>query len=230
MFPSPTYAGEEVTVQVEVRQVWPDEGLADLTTLVIRPGGALGLQGRTLVRLPGYPSWPARHGGPSTAAAEPPASHPPAILAFGAFGLGQTASMRRTFTSEDLAEYADLAGDTNPLFSDPVFARQLGLAAPPIPGGLLGGLFSYLLGTELPGRGTNYLKQTLGFSIPVYPAEELVASVEIVRLRPEKHLVNLRTLVRTGSATAAGGSTAICSGEALVLVSGVEPSAETTRT
>jgi acyl dehydratase len=76
----------------------------------------------------------------------------------------------------------------------------------------LGGLFSFLLGTRLPGRGTNWLKQRLVFPRPAYPGQEITARVEITRLRPEKELVNLRT-----TCTNPQGEI-ICDGEALVLV------------
>jgi acyl dehydratase len=129
--------------------------------------------------------------------------------------LGQHAQIRRTFTAADLVEYADLTGDTNPVFADANYARKLGLDGPLIPGGLLGGLFSYLLGTELPGRGTNYLKQRLHFPAPAYVDRALTASVEIIRIRPDKQLVNLSTTC------ADAADSVVCHGEALVLVSDV---------
>ena len=72
-------------------------------------------------------------------------------------------------------------------------------------------MFSDLLGTKLPGRGTNWLKQSLRFPAPAFPGEPITATVEIIRLRPDKDLVNLRTVC----ANAAG---VVCEGEALVLV------------
>ena len=154
MFPSPTYVGEEVTVQLEVTKV--AEGVADLNTVVVRPDGNVCLQGRTLVRLPGAVDF----GGLE----KPPKSEYEAEdVSFKGLEIGQRAETRRTFTVQDLAEYADLTGDTNPIFTDAGYAQQLGLEGPMIPGGLLAGLFSYLLGTRLPGQGTNYLKQRLLF-------------------------------------------------------------------
>ena len=138
--------------------------------------------------------------------------------------------MTRTFSEADLLEYRDLSGDTNPAFSQPTaslvgagFPRPAqGGETPPlppalqVPGGLLGGLFSFLLGTRLPGRGTNWLKQRLVFPAPCYAGQEVTARVEIVRLRPEKDLVNLRTTCMVP------GGQVVCEGEALVLVKDLE--------
>jgi acyl dehydratase len=130
--------------------------------------------------------------------------------------LQQRAETRRIFTAHDLASYAALVGDVNPVFTDNQAARQRGFDRLIVPGSLLGALFSYLLGTELPGRGTNYLKQRLQFPALATVDQELTASVEVIRLRSGKQLVNLRTLC-----TKPDGEI-VCCGEALVLVSDVE--------
>lgn len=116
--------------------------------------------------------------------------------------LGQSADLTRSYTVEDMRDFAVLAGE--------------GAAVPDaVPGPLIGGLFSYLLGVELPGRGTNYLKQSLEFLAPAPVGEPLTASVTITRLRPEKHLVDLETLC------VAADGTRICQGRALVYVEDV---------
>ncbi len=112
--------------------------------------------------------------------------------------IGQSASLTRTFTADDLNEYAALSGDTRALTS--------------VPGPLLGGLFSKLLGTQLPGRGTNWLKQSFRFVAPAPIGATLVATVTITRLRPDKDLVNLR-----GTCVTAEG-VVVCEAESLVLV------------
>ena len=80
-----------------------------------------------------------------------------------------------------------------------------------VPPPLLGGLISCLLGVELPGPGTNWLKQRYLFHHPVTPGEPVTGRVEITRLRPDKALVNLRTECATPRGMAV-------TGEALVLV------------
>lgn len=112
--------------------------------------------------------------------------------------IGQSASLTRTFTAEDVAEYAALSGDARATLS--------------VPGPLLGGLFSNLLGTQLPGRGTNWLKQSFRFVAPAPIGEAITATVTITRLRPDKDLVNLR-----GTCVTSLGVT-VCEAESLVLV------------
>lgn len=130
--------------------------------------------------------------------------------------LGQVASVVRAFSTADLEEYAALAGDENPIYTDLASARRAGLPDLAVPGPLIGGMFSKLLGTELPGRGTNWMKQRLTFAATGRPGEHLTATVEVIRLRPEKGLVNLRTTC-TGD-----GGRLIATGEVLVLVKEME--------
>jgi acyl dehydratase len=225
MFVSPTYTGEEVAVRLEVTAVQPESGLADISTVITRPDGAIACQGRTRVALPIPPAPPPYEGGGKSGS--------PTLAGEGSLkwlALGQAAEITRIFSEADLQEYRDLVGDTNPAFSGPG-ASPVGAGFPrpaqgeatlpltpafQVPGGLLGGLFSFLLGTRLPGRGTNWLKQRLTFPAPCYAGQEVTARVEIVRLRAEKDLVNLCT-----TCTVPGGQV-VCEGEALVLVKDLE--------
>lgn len=122
--------------------------------------------------------------------------------------VGQKASATRVFTAADVAGYRVLTGDVGLGFGDQT-PRADAMA---VPGPLLAGMFSDLLGTRLPGRGTNWLKQQLAFPSPAYLGETITAVVEIIRLRPEKELANLRT-----TCTNPAGQP-VCTGEALVLV------------
>ncbi|MFA5538876.1 MAG: phosphate acetyltransferase [Gemmobacter sp.] len=110
--------------------------------------------------------------------------------------VGQSAEITRSYTAEDVAAFAALGG---------------GAPGDMVPEPLIGALFSYLLGVRLPGFGTNYLKQEMAFPAPAPLGAALTARVEITRLRPEKHLVDLATTCRTGDGTL------VCTGRALVL-------------
>jgi acyl dehydratase len=193
MFLTPTYVGEEVAICLEVTAVDEARGTAELVTNVVRPGGEFACQGRAVVAV----------GSPKPDRSSRPVRFDSIEFASEHKGLrvGQTAQTVRTFTTEDLREYRELSGDPHPTER--------------VPGGLLGGLFSYLLGTKLPGRGTNWLKQRLEYPAPCFAGEEITATVEITRLRPEKDLVNLR-----GECVA--GGRVVCAGESLVLVKDLE--------
>jgi acyl dehydratase len=211
VFPSPTFAGEPVTFAVEITGI-QGENLAELTTHVTRTTGEAGATGSAIVRLPGKVALPASE------TAHPASPHKKDMTGSGqeirlkGLCLGQKASVQRTYTHSDMDDYAELTGDTNPLFNDSRFAQVNGFEGAIVPGPLLGALFSFLLGTRLPGRGTNWLKQRLSFKRPAYPLEEITALVEVVRLRPEKNLVNLRTTCQDPTGAL------VCDGEALVAV------------
>ena len=69
---------------------------------------------------------------------------------FNALRLEDQATVERRFSAEDVRAWCDMAGleDETP---------------DQVPEPLIAGLFSYLLGEELPGHGTNYLKQHMRF-------------------------------------------------------------------
>jgi len=116
--------------------------------------------------------------------------------------VGDRATITRSYRASEAAGLAALAGIE--LVAD-------GLVPEP----LIGGLFSYLLGRELPGFGSNYLKQEMRFVRPVLVGEPVTATVEITRIRPDKQLVDLAT-----TCTDASGEL-LCEGRALVLVEDV---------
>ena len=121
--------------------------------------------------------------------------------------IGLRATRTRAFTAEDRLAYRWLAHDNG---ND----RENGRYRIPEP--LIAGMFSCILGTDLPGFGANYLKQRMEFIQPAYFGEALTASVTVVRLRPDKNLVNLETLCHNAKGEL------ICRGEALVLAKDVQ--------
>ncbi|MGE0233739.1 MAG: hypothetical protein AB7O39_09945 [Flavobacteriaceae bacterium] len=114
---------------------------------------------------------------------------------------GDCAEVRRSFDRSEMAEFAALAG--------------ISTLPEAVPEPLIAAMFSYLLGVKLPGPGTNYLKQEMRFLKAAPLGETLTARVEVSRLRPEKHLVDL-----WASCTAPDG-TVICEGRSLVLAKDV---------
>lgn len=110
---------------------------------------------------------------------------------FGELAVGDSASVERVLTLEDIQVFAALSGDVNPQHVDAEFAassRFQGVIAH----GLWGGaLISALLGTRLPGPGTIYRSQSLRFLAPVRVGDRLRVSVTVSALEPERRGVVL---------------------------------------
>jgi acyl dehydratase len=121
--------------------------------------------------------------------------------------VGQSARLVRTFAAADVDTYRTLCGDKGLFF---------GTTTNEVPGPLFGGMISTLLGTTLPGRGTNWLKQRYTFPNPARLGVPITATVTIVRLRPHKHLVNLNAVCTDPRGII------VCTGETLVLVADLE--------
>ena len=115
--------------------------------------------------------------------------------------VGDRAQVTRTFSKGDVHEYAGLSGYKAP--------------GERVPEPLIGALFSYLLGVELPGMGTMYLKQETCNLSDAVVGEPLTAEVEIMRLRPDKLLADLSTSCRGSDGRV------IATGRALVYVGDV---------
>ena len=200
LFAAPTFTDEALQLCLTVVEATAD-GRIRVVTELLKDDGRFACQGEAVLQV----GWPLGTASPA------PAAPVESGLAWRGLAVGDSASLSRTYTAAGLAEYVDLVDETNPLFTDETHARRVGLRGVALPGPLLGALFSCLLGTRLPGPGTNWLKQRLDIRAPAFPDDELTAHVQIVRLRPEKALVNLRTWI------VAAGET-VCDGEALVWV------------
>jgi 3-oxoacyl-[acyl-carrier protein] reductase len=108
---------------------------------------------------------------------------------------GQTASVDRTVTFDDVAAFAQLSGDYNALHLDREFAARTEFSRPVAHGFLHASLLSTLIGMKLPGHGALYLSQTIEFSAPVFVGDSLVATATIDKIDRETRIVDLSTII-----------------------------------
>jgi 3-hydroxybutyryl-CoA dehydratase len=108
--------------------------------------------------------------------------------------VGDTDSITKTITDDDIRAFADLTGDNNPVHLDDEFAKTTRFGRRIAHGMLSAGLISAVLANKLPGTGTVYLSQSLSFVAPVYPGDTVTARVTVTKVREDKPIVTLETV------------------------------------
>jgi phosphotransacetylase/acyl dehydratase len=105
---------------------------------------------------------------------------------FDEIAVGDSASLSRTVSQQDIDLFALVSGDVNPALMDPAYA-ETDLFHKVIAHGLFGaGLVSGVLGTKLPGPGTIYLAQDLRFLHPVGIGDTITATVTVTEKHADK--------------------------------------------
>lgn len=113
--------------------------------------------------------------------------------------IGDMASLRHRFTTEEVATYARLVGDSNPIHVDAEAAKRAGFDGCIVHGILVTGLFSNLMGMKIPGPQSVYLSQDVEFVSPVFVDDEVEAEVSVLQFHAKKGLIALQTTVRNVS-------------------------------
>jgi 3-hydroxybutyryl-CoA dehydratase len=112
---------------------------------------------------------------------------------FADFRVGDHAEVTRTFTQQDVADFARLSGDHHPTHLDEDYARGTRFGGRVVHGMLTASLLSaanaLLLGT--PGAIT--VEQTLRFLRPVRTGDAITARSEVVEILPAQRRLRCRT-------------------------------------
>lgn len=105
--------------------------------------------------------------------------------------VGDSATLTRILSKEDIELFAQMSGDVNPAHVDEDYANSEVFHKIITHGMWAGALISIVLGTELPGPGTTYLEQNLKFENPVAIGDALTVKLTVINKKPEKHIVEL---------------------------------------
>ena len=109
------------------------------------------------------------------------------------FYVGQSASLKKVFSSDDVKVFAELSLDKNPIHLDETYAGQSLFGKRIVHGFFVGSLISAIFGTVLPGEGAIYLHQEMNFRKPVYHGEEIKATVTVTNIKKEKSILYFDT-------------------------------------
>jgi acyl dehydratase len=126
--------------------------------------------------------------------------------------VGDTASITRKITDQDICAFAELTGDHNAVHLDEAFAETTRFGRRIAHGMLGASLISAVLGNELPGKGSIYLSQSLQFLGAVYIDDTVTARVTVTKVREDKSIVTLETVCENQRGEI------VIRGEAVVLV------------
>jgi acyl dehydratase len=115
--------------------------------------------------------------------------------------VGQKAGRSKTVTARDVELYAEITGDRNPLHFDPAFAAGTRFGRLVAQGGITSGMLNALVAMDLPGPGTVFMSQTLKYLAPTYLGDTLTAEVEVLSVKPDKPVCQLKATVTNQDGT-----------------------------
>lgn len=124
--------------------------------------------------------------------------------------IGMDRSLARTVSDREIALFAELSTDRNPVHLDEEYAQETIFGGRIAHGMLTAGLISAVIGEQLPGHGTVYMGQSLKFLGPVRPGDRVVARVIVAAIDHAKRRVTLDCRCSVGEKV-------VLKGEALVL-------------
>ena len=122
-------------------------------------------------------------------------------MAWRAPAVGARAERAHTFTQADVAAYAELTGDRNPLHFDDAFVAGTRFGRRIVHGGLTTGLFNAIVAEQLPGQGSVFLHQEWDYPAPVFVGDTVTAEVEVLEARSDKPITRLRCVCRRADGT-----------------------------
>lgn len=109
------------------------------------------------------------------------------------FYIGQSASLKKVFDSDEVLAFAELSLDRNPIHIDENYAEHGLFGKRIVHGFLVGSLISAVFGTKLPGEGAVYLHQEMNFRKPVFHGDEITATVTVTNVRKDKSILYFDT-------------------------------------
>lgn len=124
--------------------------------------------------------------------------------------IGMVRRLRKTIDDSDIELFGQISTDRNPVHFDDDYARDTIFGGRIAHGMLTAGLISAIIGEQLPGHGTIYMKQSLTFLAPVRPGDLVEAEVKVAAIDYGKRRVTLEC-------KCAVGDTVVLKGEAMVL-------------
>ena len=109
--------------------------------------------------------------------------------------VGQRASRQKQLKRRDVELFSELTGDQQALHYDEALAARLGFPAPIVQGGVITGIFNAIVAHQLPGPGSVFLNVNWNFRHAVSIGDTVTGEIEVLSVREDKPVVELRTMI-----------------------------------
>ncbi len=106
--------------------------------------------------------------------------------------VGDSARRSRQVERADIALFAAMTGDHNPIHFDEQLAARSRFGGIVVQGGVTTGLLNALVAQDLPGPGSVFLHTDLNFRAPVRPGDLITAEATVTGVRGDKPVSTLR--------------------------------------
>ena len=124
--------------------------------------------------------------------------------------IGQKAELTREVLTQDIEMFTAISGDHNPLHYNKELAEATKFGGIIVQGGITSAILNAVVAEKLPGPGTVFLHVDWNFKAPVKPGDEITGAVEVLKVRTDKPITELKTTVTRGDGTVALDGEALC--------------------
>jgi acyl dehydratase len=124
---------------------------------------------------------------------------------FESIAVGDRATLRHAVTHKDIAGFAALSGDHNPLHVDAAYAASTPFGKVVVHGFFLGSLVSQLVGMQLPGKRALLMKEALEFKEPVFVGDTVAIEGEVTAKSESTHILTIDIQIHVESKKVATG-------------------------
>ena len=118
-----------------------------------------------------------------------------------ALSVGDTFTLKKTISNNDVFMFAEVTGDENPLHLDDEYAKKTMFGERIAHGMISAGIISGVIGMYLPGPGTTYLSQALRFLKPVKIGDTVTVEVEVSEIEEKSRfdIAKIRTVCKNAN-------------------------------
>ena len=124
---------------------------------------------------------------------------------FDSIKLNMSANLERIIYEQDLINFAEVSGDTNPIHLNKKFAAKSIFGEQVSHGMLVASFISAVFGTIFPGPGWIYISQNIEFKAPVFIRDKVLVNVKVTKILKLRKMIELKTRATVRDKTVVNG-------------------------